>query len=81
MLAVTVKPFKDFAEVTVAARENDLVGTAVRRERGADLFGALAGDDSREDEGLTAGELREGDLISIIYDPLQENRALEIYVH
>ena len=80
-LAITVMPLKDFAEVTVVARENDLVGTAVRREGGADLFGALAGDDSRDDEGLTAAELREGDLVSIIYDPLQRNRALEIYVH
>lgn len=81
MLAITIKPFKDFAEVTVAARENDLVGSAVKREGGHDLFNALIGEDSRDDDGLTAAELREGDLVSIIYDPNQQNRALEIYVH
>ncbi len=81
VLAITVKPLKDYDEVTVVARENDLVGAAVRREGSSDLFGALAGDDSRDDDGLTAAELREGDLVSIIYDPLQKNRALEIYVH
>jgi hypothetical protein len=81
MIAITVRPSKEFAEVTVIARENDLVGNAVSRESSSDLLGLLGDDDPREDEKITAAELREGDIVSIIYDPQQQNRALEIYLH
>jgi hypothetical protein len=79
-LQLTIKPAKDFAEVIVLARENDLVGSAARRARdngGLGLFGGSANDN----EILTAAELDEGDIISVIYDPQLQNRALEIYIH
>jgi hypothetical protein len=77
---ITVRPAREYAEVTVVARENDLVGVAEDGPRGQDLFGLLAGD-PRDEEELTAAELDEGDVVSIIYDPLLQNRALEIYLH
>lgn len=82
LLAITVRPSKEFAEVTVIARENETVAcSAAAREGGADLFGLLTGDDAREDEKITAAELREGDIVSIIYNPHLRNKALEIYLH
>jgi hypothetical protein len=80
MLLITVKPAKEFSEVTVLARENDFVGAAVGRSNEADLLGLLS-DDTRDDETITAAELNEGDIVSVIYDPQLQNRALEIYVH
>lgn len=79
-LSITVRPAKDFAEVTVLARENDLVGNAVGREGDSDLLGLLT-DDSRDDETITAAELKESDVVSVIYDPQAQNRVLEIYLH
>ena len=81
MVAITVRPAHEVATVTVIARENDVVGTAVGRKNGADIVGLLAGDDQRENEKITAAEIREGDLVSIIYDPTAQNRVLEIYIH
>jgi hypothetical protein len=78
-LLITVKPAKEFQEVTVLARENDLVGSAVGRSGEADLLGLLS-DDSRDDETITAAELNEGDVVSVIYDPQLQNRVLEIYL-
>jgi DNA-directed RNA polymerase subunit H (RpoH/RPB5) len=80
MLLITVRPAKDFAEVTVLARENDLVGNAIVRAGATDLLGLLS-EDSRDDETITAAELNEGDVVSVIYDPQAQNRALEIYSH
>lgn len=80
LLLITVRPARDYAEVTVLARENDLVGAGVGREGGADLLGLLA-DDARDDETITAAELNEGDVVSVIYDPQAQNRVLEIYIH
>ena len=80
MLLITVRPAKDFSEVTVLARENDFVGAAAGRSNEPDLLGLLS-DDSRDDETITAAELNEGDIVSVIYDPQLQNRALEIYVH
>lgn len=80
MLLITVRPAKDFSEVTVLARENDLVGSAVTRAGATDLLGLLS-EDSRDDETITAAELNEGDVVSVIYDPQAQNRALEIYSH
>ena len=80
LLSITVRPARDYAEVTVLARENDLVGSSVGREGGADLLGLLA-DDARDDETITAAELSEGDIVSVIYDPQARNRVLEIYIH
>lgn len=80
MLLITVKPAKDFGEVTVLARENDLVGHATARSGGVDLLGLLSGDSS-DDEMITAAELDEGDVISVIYDPQLQNKVLEIYIH
>ena len=80
MLLITVKPAKEFGEVTVLARENDLVGHASARTGGVDLLGLLSGDSS-EDEMITAAELDEGDVVSVIYDPQAQNRVLEIYIH
>ncbi|HLG18159.1 MAG TPA: hypothetical protein VJH03_27205 [Blastocatellia bacterium] len=77
---ITVRPGSDFAEVTVLARENDLVGAAVGRDSESDLFGLLTGD-AREDETITAAELNEGDVVSIIYDPRLQNRVVEMYLH
>jgi hypothetical protein len=79
-LLITVRPAKEFAEVTVLARENDLVGGAVGRESDSDLLGLLT-DDSRDDETITAAELKETDVVSVIYDPQAQNRVLEIYLH
>lgn len=67
MLLITVRPAKDFAEVTVLARENDLVGNAVGRAGESDLLGLLS-DDARDEETITAAELNEGDVVSVIYD-------------
>lgn len=80
LLLITVKPARDFAEVTVLARENDLVGSAVGRAGDSDLLGLLT-DDARDDETITAAELNEGDVVSVIYDPRTQNRVLEMYVH
>ena len=80
MLLITVRPAKDFQEVTILARDNDLVGTAVGRSGEPDLLGLLSGD-ARDEETITAAELNEGDVISVIYDPRLQNRALEIYFH
>jgi DNA-directed RNA polymerase subunit H (RpoH/RPB5) len=79
-LLITVRPAKEFAEVIVLARENDLVGNAATREAGGDLLGLLS-EDPRDDETITAAELNEGDVVSVIYDPRLENRVLEIYLH
>jgi hypothetical protein len=80
MLLITVRPAKEFSEITVLARENDLVGTAVGRSSEADLLGLLS-DDTHDEETITAAELNKGDIISVIYDPQLQNRVLEIYVH
>jgi len=80
LLLITVRPARDYAEVTVLARENDLVGTGVGREGGTDLLGLLT-DDPHDDETITAAELNQGDVVSVIYDPQAQNRVLEIYVH
>lgn len=80
LLSITVRPAKEYAEITVVARENDLVGSAVGGARDVDLFGLLSGDVSDE-ETITAAELVEGDVVSVIYDPQAKNRAVEIYVH
>ena len=78
-LLITVRPAKEFQEVTVLARENDLVGAAVGRSGAADLLGLLS-EDTHDDETITAAELNQGDVVSIIYDPQLQNRALEIYL-
>ena len=80
MLLITIRPAKEFQEVTVLARENDLVGTAVARSGEPDLLGLLSGD-TRDDETITAAELNVGDVVSVIYDPRLQNRTLEIYFH
>ena len=80
LLLITVKPPRGFAEVSVIARENDLVGRAVGGTGDSGLFGLLTGDEP-DDETITAAELGEGDVVSIIYDPQAENRAVEIYLH
>lgn len=80
MLLISVRPAKEFPEITVLARENDLVGTAVGRSGDADLLGLLS-DDTHDDETITAAELNQGDIISVIYDPQLQNRVLEIYLH
>jgi hypothetical protein len=80
LLLITVRPARDYAEVTVLARENDLVGTGVGREGGTDLLGLLT-DDQHDDETITAAELNAGDVVSVIYDPQAQNRVLEIYIH
>ena len=79
MLLITVKPAKEFQEVTVLARENDLVGAAVGRSGESDLLGLLS-DDTHDDETITAAELNQGDVVSVIYDPQLQNRVLEIYL-
>lgn len=79
MLSITIKPAKDFAEVTVLARENDLVGNVVGGAGDVDLFGLLSGDSS-DAETITAAELTEGDVVSVIYDPQLQNRVVEMYV-
>lgn len=80
MLLISVRPAKEFPEITVLARENDLVGTAVGRSGEADLLGLLS-DDTHDDETITAAELNQGDIISVIYDPQLQNRVLEVYLH
>src|SRR5688500_7249580 len=40
-LQLLIKPAKDFAEVTVLARENDLVGSASRRANDSDVLDLL----------------------------------------
>ncbi len=80
MWLITVKPAKEFQEVTVLARENDLVGTGVGRAGEPDLLGLLS-DDTHDDETITAAELKQGDVVSVIYDPQLQNRVLEIYLH
>jgi len=80
MLLITVRPAKEFQEVTILARDNDLVGTAVGRSGEPDLLGLLSVD-ARDEETITAAELNEGDVISVIYDSRLQNRALEIYFH
>ncbi len=79
MLLITVRPAKEFQEVTVLARENDLVGAAVGKAGEADLLGLLS-DDTHDDETITAAELNEGDVVSVIYDPQLQNKVLEIYL-
>jgi len=81
LVAITVRPGHEPATVTVIARENDLVGAAVNRHKGADIVGLLSGEEQREAERITAAEIREGDIVSIIYDPQAQNRAIEIYMH
>lgn len=80
LLQLTVKPAKDFAEVTVVARENDLVGNASSRASDSDASGLL-GSEASGNEMITAAELDEGDIVSVIYDPQAQNRVLEIYLH
>jgi hypothetical protein len=78
-LLVTVRPAKEFAEVTVLAGENARVGSAAGRAGDLDLVGLL-GEDAADEEAITAAELVEGDQVSVIYDPQSHNRALEIYL-
>ena len=66
--------------MSVLARENDFVGAAVGRTGDSDLLGLLS-DDTHDDETITAAELNTGDVVSVIYDPARQNRALEIYLH
>ncbi|HKA19395.1 MAG TPA: hypothetical protein VKN18_13985 [Blastocatellia bacterium] len=80
MFSITVRPAKEFQEVTVLARENDLVGSAVGRSGESDLLGLIS-DDTHDDETITAAELNTGDVVSVIYDPTRQNKALEIYLH
>jgi hypothetical protein len=80
MLLITIDQGKEFDEVTVLARENDPVGRAAGGRAEASLFGLLTEDDTDE-ETITAAELARGDLISVIYDPARQNRALELYRH
>ncbi|HEY6330067.1 MAG TPA: hypothetical protein VI756_12080 [Blastocatellia bacterium] len=82
LIAITVHPARDYSDVTVVARENDIVALASTSSRGSDLLGLITGsEESRENERITAAELQTGDIISVIYNPEGENRALEIYVH
>lgn len=77
---ITIKSLKDAVEVVVFARETDLVGSAVNRSGDKELLNLLS-ESSREGDTITAAELDEGDFVSVIYDPQQQNRALEIYMH
>jgi hypothetical protein len=79
-LRITIKPLKDPTEINVVARETDLIGSAVNRSGDKELLNLLS-ESSGEGETLTAAELDEGDFMSVIYDPQQQNRALEIYIH
>jgi len=79
MLLITVRPSGDFSEVTVLARENDMVGSAVGRVGDGDLLGLLSGD-HREDEQITAAEVNQGDIVSVIYYLQRQNKTLEIYM-
>ena len=76
----TITPPTGWAEVMVLARENDLVGRGVGATGDSQLFGLLTGE-TMEEETITAAELGEGDVVSVIYDPQAENRAIEIYLH
>jgi hypothetical protein len=79
-LQLTIKPAKEFPEVSVLARQNDLVGSAARRANdGGGL--SLLGGSANDNDIITAAELDEGDIVSVIYDPQLQNRALEIYLH
>src|SRR5262249_23641146 len=78
-LLITIRPAKDLPEVTVLARENDLVGSAVGRANDSDLLGLLT-ETEHDDETITAAELNEGDIVSVIYDPQLQNKVLEIYL-
>ena len=80
LLLITVKAPRGLAEVSVGARENDLVGRGVGGTGDSGLFGLLTGE-ATEEETITAAELGEGDVVSIIYDPQTGNRAVEIYLH
>jgi len=80
LLLITIKPLKESAEVSVVARENDPVGRGVGATGDSSLFGLLTGEPT-EEETITAAELGEGDVVSVIYDPQTENRAVEIYLH
>src|SRR5688572_3094788 len=53
LLIIAIRPAKEFAEVSVTARENDLVGRAVGGTGDSQLFGLLTGD-APEDETITA---------------------------
>ena len=79
-LRLTIRPPRDYPEVSVMARENDLVGNAVNRSKDTSLLGLLSESDS-PDNTITAAEIEEGDIVSAIYDPQAQNRALEIYLH
>jgi hypothetical protein len=79
-LLITVRPPRGFSEVTVLARENDLVGSAVSRLSDSGLLGLLS-DDDPDEEAITAAELNEGDVVSVIFDPAIQNKAIEIYIH
>jgi hypothetical protein len=82
LIAIVVRPARDYSEVTVIARENDSVALASSSSRGSDLLGLITGsEESRDSERITAAELQTGDIVSVIYSPEGENRALEIYVH
>ena len=81
LLSISVKPSRDFEMVTILARENDQVGSAVSHENDVDLLDLLTDDDPGADERITAAELQKGDSVSVIYDPSLQNRALEIYLH
>jgi hypothetical protein len=82
LLAITIRPARDFGEVTVIARENDTVGSASGQQQGGDLFGLITGaDDSRDNDRITAAELQAGDIVSVIYNPEADNKAVEIYIH
>lgn len=78
-MLITIRPPKDFAEVTVLARENDLVGPAIGRSD-SDLLSLLTNDD-RDEEAITAAELNVGDVVSVIFDPMSQNKAIEMYIH
>ncbi len=78
MLLITIDQGKEFGEVTVLARENDPVGRAAGSDSEPSLLGLLTDEDADE-ELITAAELDKGDLISVIYDPARQNRALELY--
>src|SRR5262249_33823121 len=52
-LMITIRPAKEFPEVTVLARENDLVGAAVGRATDSDLLGLLT-ETEHDDETITA---------------------------
>ncbi|MEW6126309.1 MAG: hypothetical protein AB1757_04535 [Acidobacteriota bacterium] len=79
-LQITIRPLKETSTVVIFARENDLVGNGVRRSSDTNFLGLLS-EDEDPGEPLTAAELDEGDFVSVIYDPQQQNRAIEIYIH